>query len=102
MDSNHILAWVLINSVFSGGKDWPMFQHDPHYTGYSLSNMPGSLKIAWVSEPVGDLLIHSLAVSENIVFVSGYGSLFTLDINTEPPLSHMILCFYLQVRYYTV
>jgi outer membrane protein assembly factor BamB len=77
-----LVVWLLINSVFPGGEDWPMYQHDPQHTGYSPSGMPESLKKAWVSESVGEPFISNLVVSEEIIFASGYISISTFDINT--------------------
>ena len=81
-----LLVCLLYGSTLPGNTDdWPMFQHDPQHSGYSISPMPESLKEVWTNEShctstSGEVVC--IAVSEDRVCVVNYACLSVLDVNT--------------------
>jgi hypothetical protein len=80
--SSVIIVTCLLCSCITarGTDDWPMFQHDPQHSGFSLSSMSLSLKEKWVHEGHGKDQMD-FVISGKKLFVARWSALSALDID---------------------
>ncbi|MBU7014360.1 MAG: PQQ-like beta-propeller repeat protein [Theionarchaea archaeon] len=77
-----IFLFCFLNSgVIGCTDDWPMYQPDPQYTGFSSSGMPAHLREAWKYKEYEVREARIAALIEGKLFVADHYIIYPLESN---------------------
>jgi outer membrane protein assembly factor BamB len=76
-----IFIFVLIISSQQSDEEWPMYQHDPQHSGYSLCPAPDTAYVLWTYD-AGAPIIASPVVVGNTVYFPALGKMVALNTDT--------------------